>query len=141
MSALIAAGALARGAAIAAAVGFLVIAGFQAALALGAPLGRAAWGGTRTNLPTSLRIASAVAVVFWVLAAMVVLERAAYRISPIPEPVARWGTWILVGVLLVGALMNLASSSPWERFLWGPLALLLAVLCFVLARSGAASPG
>lgn len=141
MSALIAAGALARGAAIAAAVGFLAIAGFQAALALGAPLGRAAWGGTRTNLPTSLRIASAVAVVFWVLAAMIVLERADYHISPIPEPVARWGTWILVGVLLVGALMNFASSSPWERFLWGPLALLLAVLCFVLARSGAASPG
>lgn len=141
MSALIAAGALARGAAIAAAVGFLAIAGFQAALALGAPLGRAAWGGTRTNLPTSLRIASAVAVVFWVLAAMIVLERAEYHISPIPEPVARWGTWILVGVLLVGALMNFASSSPWERFLWGPLALLLAVLCFVLARSGAASPG
>ena len=45
------------------------------------------------------------------------------------------GTWILVGVLLVGALMNFASSSPWERFLWGPLALVLAVLCFVLARS------
>jgi hypothetical protein len=31
--------------------------------------------------------------------------------------------------------MNFASSSPWERFLWGPLALLLAALCFVVARS------
>ena len=36
---------------------------------------------------------------------------------------------------LGGALMNFASSSPWERFLWGPLALVLAGLCFVLARS------
>lgn len=135
MTLLTAAGSPARGAATAAAVGFLAIAGFQAALALGAPLGRAAWGGTRTHLPTSLRIASAVAVVFWVLAASVVLGRAEYQVSPIPEPVALWGTWILVGVLLLGALMNFASSSPWERFLWGPLALVLAVLCFVLARS------
>lgn len=135
MNLLTAAGSSVPDAAIAAAVGFLAIAGFQAALALGAPLGRAAWGGTRTHLPTSLRIASAVAVVFWVLAASVVLGRAEYRVSPIPEPVARWGTWILVGVLLLGALMNFASSSPWERFLWGPLALVLAVICFVVARS------
>ncbi len=135
MSALIAATATARGVAVAAAVGFLVIAIFQAALALGAPLGRAAWGGTRTHLPTGLRIASAAAAVFWLLAALIVLARAGFEISPVSDAVARWGTWILVGVLLVGALMNFASSSPWERFLWGPLALVLAVLCFVLARS------
>jgi hypothetical protein len=135
MSPVIAATVTARGAAVAAVVGFLVIAIFQAALALGAPLGRAAWGGTRRHLPTSLRFASAAAVVFWLLAALIVLARAGFEMSPVSDAVARWGTWILVGVLLVGALMNFASSSPWERFLWGPLALLLAVLCFVLARS------
>ncbi len=135
MSPLIAATATARIAAVGAAVGFLVIAIFQAALALGAPLGRAAWGGTRTHLPTGLRSASAAAVVFWLFAGLIVLGRAEFQISPIPDTVARWGTWILVGVLLAGALMNFASSSPWERFLWGPLTLALAVLCFVLARS------
>jgi hypothetical protein len=30
--------------------------------------------------------------------------------------------------------MNFASLSSWERFLWGPVALILAVLCLVLAR-------
>jgi hypothetical protein len=130
-----AAGPSVRGVALAAVVGFLAIALFQAALALGVPLGRAAWGGTRTHLPIGLRIASAVAMVVWVLAAAIVLRRVEYQASLIPEPVARWGTWVLVGVLLVGALMNFASTSPWERFLWGPLALLLAVLCFVVARS------
>jgi len=135
MGPVIAAAATARSAAIAATVGFLVIAIFQAALALGAPLGRGAWGGTRTHLPTGLRIASAVAVVFWLFAALIVLGRTGFEVSPLGDTVARWGTWILVGVLLVGALMNFASSSPWERFLWGPLALVSAVLCFVLARS------
>ena len=121
-------------AAAAAAVGLLAIAAFQAALALGAPLGRAAWGGTRTRLTTGLRVASAIAVVFWSCAAAVVLARAGVDAAFVPDDVARWGTWVLVVVLPVGAAMNLASSSPWERFLWAPLALVLAVLCFFVAR-------
>ena len=52
----------------------------------------------------------------------------------VPDVVARWGTWILVVVLAIGAVMNAASSSPWERYLWAPLALVLAVVCFFLAR-------
>jgi hypothetical protein len=116
-----------------AAVGFLAIAAFQAALALGAPLGRVAWGGTRSHLPSGLRVASGIAVVFWSLAAAVVLARSGVDATFVPDVVARWGTWILVVVLPVGAAMNAASSSSWERFLWAPLALVLAVLCFFVA--------
>lgn len=124
-----------KAAAVAAAVGFLAIAVFQAALAFGAPLGRAAWGGTRTHLPTRLRVASGVAVAFWLVAALAVLARAGFDVPPLPDAVGRWGTWFLVLLLPIGALMNFASSSTWERFLWGPLALVLAVLCFVVAQS------
>jgi hypothetical protein len=122
-----------RTAAILAAAGFLVIAVFQAALALGAPLGHAAWGGRQTRLSTRLRIGSAVAVAFWILAALIVLGRAGFELSPFPDVVERWGTWVLVGLLPIGGLMNIASSSRWERFLWGPLALILAVLTLVVA--------
>lgn len=124
-----------RTAAVAATVGFLAIAAFQAALALGAPLGRAAWGGKRSELSTRLRIASGVSLVVWLVAAAIVLARAGFDVVRLPDAVARWGTWALVGILPLGALMNAASSSPWERFLWAPLALFLAVLCFVVARS------
>lgn len=120
-----------------AAAGFVAISGFQVALALGAPLGEAAWGGTHVHLPLGLRIASGFAAAFWILAALVVFRRAGYRLSPVPVSVSRWGTWVLVGVLALGALMNFASSSPWERFLFGPVALLLALLCLVVARSEA----
>jgi hypothetical protein len=123
----------ARTAAVLAATGFVVIAAFQATLALGAPLGHAAWGGRQAHLPTRLRIGSAVAVVFWILAALIVLGRAGFEVSPFPDVVERWGTWILVGLLPVGALMNIASSSRWERYLWGPLALVLASLTLVVA--------
>jgi hypothetical protein len=122
-------------AAIAAAVGFLAIAAFQLALALGAPLGRAAWGGAHERLPSRLRIASAVAVVIWMLAALVILQRGGVRVVALLEPAAQWGPWILVGLLPLGAIMNFASSSRWERFGWGPLAAILTVLCLIVAIS------
>jgi hypothetical protein len=84
--------------------------------------------------------AAALAVGVWVLAVLIVLGRAGFQLSPLPFALARWGTWILVGVLSLGALMNLASPSSWERFLWGPVALILAVLCLVLARGTTPAP-
>ena len=43
-------------------------------------------------------------------------------------------TWGLVIVLALGALANLASSSPWERFGWAPFTVLLTVATFIVAR-------
>ena len=123
-----------RQAAVAASVGFLVLALFQLTLALGAPLGRAAWGGNYERLPTPFRIGSAISVGVWILAAMIVLRRAGFPILLLRPGFARWGTWILVGLLALGAVMNFASRSNWERFIWGPVALTLAVLCLMIAR-------
>jgi hypothetical protein len=123
-----------RIAAVAAAAGFLLQAAFQAAIALGAPLGSASWGGAyQGQLPTGLRIASAIAVGVYVLFALLVLGRAGFRGVPLPNGVLRWGTWVLAGLMFLGALANFASSSGWERFGWGPLSLILAVLCLLVA--------
>jgi uncharacterized membrane protein YhhN len=43
---------------------------------------------------------------------------------------------VLVGAIALSALGNFASSSGWERFLMGPVALLLALLCFIVALGG-----
>jgi hypothetical protein len=122
--------------AILAAIGFLAISAFQVALAMGAPLGRAAWGGAHERLPRNLRIGSAVAVVIWLLAALIVLARGGMPVVPLPSVLVDWGTWALVGLSGLGAIVNFASSSPWERFGWGPLALILAALCLILALNG-----
>ena len=94
-----------RWAAVAAAISFAGIAGFEIALAAGAPLGRAG-----------------------------------YHISPIPPRACRYGTWALAGLLTVGTLMNLASSSAWERYLQSPTAGVTALLCLLVARSAPAPP-
>lgn len=130
-------GTLARGATVAAAAGLAGIALFQLAIAAGAPVGRAAWGGTRVGtLPPGFRIASAVAVVVWVFAALIVLRRGGMGLLPMPVAVAHWGTWFLFGLLLLAALMNAASASAWERYFWAPYALILAGLCLLAARGG-----
>jgi hypothetical protein len=121
-------------AAVAAAAGFTGLAVFELVLALGAPLGRAAFGGTHTHLPAGFRIISAIAVVVWLLAALVVLRRGGYRAPLISARVSRAGTWALTGLLSVGVLLNLASPSGWERFLQAPITAILATLCLIVAR-------
>lgn len=123
-------------AAVVSAVGFVAIAAFQFALALGAPWGRAAWGGrAEGRLPSNLRIASGVAGVAWLFAAAIVLGRADLLSTGLPDGVVRWGSWALVGLLAIGTVMNLASRSRLERAIWTPVCAALTVATFLVASS------
>jgi len=127
--------AIAEKAAIAATVGFAGVAVFQLLLAAGAPFGEAAWGGTVDGqLSTGLRVGSGISVVVYALAAALILRRAGFRVRWVSDAVARIGSWVLVVLLTFGALANFMSQSPWERFLLGPVTLVLAGLCLVVAR-------
>lgn len=118
------------------AASLLIVAGFQAALTLGAPFGAAAMGGTNPGkLPDAVRLVTGFATLAWFLAAMVVLARGGRASVPVP-PAVRVATWVLVVLLGLGTVMNFASSSPWERFGWGPFTLIMFGLCLILARSG-----
>jgi hypothetical protein len=118
-----------------AAAGFLVIAAFQLLLALGAPLGRAAYGGRSAELSRAFRRTSAGAVVIWLLAAVFMLGRGGVVAVPLPDVVLDIGAWVLVVLSVLGTIVNLASSSPWERFGWAPFSAVLAVLSFIVASS------
>lgn len=119
----------------AATIGLSAMLAFQVALAAGAPLGHAAWGGTHAHLSTAQRVGSAISVAFYALAILVVRRRGAGR----TERRYKWATLGLVGILGLSALTNAASGSPWERYLLAPLALALAVLCAVVAHGAALS--
>jgi hypothetical protein len=126
-----------RTAAVLAAIGFAGIVVFQLALAAGAPWGHAAWGGANAELTTAQRVGSAVAVVLWTAAALVVLGRAGFWEAGRLARLFRWGTWAVVVLLSLSAVVNVASQSRWENFILGPLSLLLAILCAVVARGAA----
>ncbi len=117
------------------AIGLLVvIAVFQLALALGAPWGAAAWGGQHAGvLPRRLRIASAVAgLVIYPLVIVLVLDAVGWISVGWLNGVGSLPMWILAGLLGLGALANFASRSPRER-IWGPVALVTAICCALLA--------
>jgi hypothetical protein len=115
------------------AIGLAGTALFQVALASGVPWGAAAWGGLYAQLPAPLRAGSAISAVVLLAAAALVLRRAG--IGGAPSKPVRVLTWVLVPLLALSALGNFASASRWENLLMGPLALLLSVLCVVVARA------
>lgn len=90
-----------------------------------------------SDLPTTLRITSAVAAIVYCLAALVVLRRGGYHVPLVSTRVARVGTWTLGALMSLGALVNFASPGDWERFGWGPFALILGILCVVVRAVGA----
>src|SRR3989337_864580 len=87
-----------------AAAGFGVVAVFQLLLALGAPWGRAALGGSNDGtLPPELRVASSVSMVIFIGAAVVVLGRAGHWGDRYSRAF-RVGTWALAAYLAFGVL-------------------------------------
>jgi len=130
-------GKLSRRTSVIAAVLFGGLALFEAALAAGVPWGRAAWGGGQAELGAGLPISSAVSVVLWSLAALVVLRRGGHTTwSPLPDRWLRVAVWVLAGYSILGVLVNLASRSSIERALMAPFSLALATCCAIVALWG-----
>jgi len=118
--------ALARVAAIVAAVLFAGLVLFQIALALGAPWGRAAYGGQSAELSAQLRLTSAVAAVVWAGVALAVLRRAGFDIwAPVPSSWLPVVVWIVVVLQAVAIVMNAITPSALERAIWLPVAIVL----------------
>jgi hypothetical protein len=116
-----------------AAVGFVLVAGYQVLLALGIAFSGAAWGGA--TLTPALRVASAGSAVVLLVAALIVLGRVGYWRSRLPAAIFRWGAWVLVVGMALSALANFASPTAGERFFLGPSAVLLALLCLTATRA------
>jgi hypothetical protein len=112
------------------------IAVFQLALAAGAPLGRAAWGGQHHGtLPAGFRVASGVAgrVVYPAIVAVVLATAGVVDGGWAPGD-GRVVMWVLTVFFGVGTLANAASRSRPER-IWAPVSLAIAICCAIIALS------
>jgi hypothetical protein len=108
---------------------------FQVLLAVGFPLGRAAWGGTHRVLPPRLRIASALSSLLLGLAAWIVLARTGLVTIPWQSSVVRVGTWVVFSFLTLNTVSNFVSKSRIERTVMTPAAFVCSVCILVVALS------
>ena len=121
-------------AAIALTVILALLAVFQLALVLGAPIGRFAWGGTHRVLPARLRIGSAVSIVIYAVIAVLALDRVG-AIDLVPDVVTTVGMWIVFAYFVLGIPLNAISRSRAERYTVPPVVAVLAVLSLIVALS------
>lgn len=105
---------------------------FQIALALGAPLGKFAWGGQHRVLPARLRIGSLVSIVVYALIAGIAWARVGVW-PEIPDVVATVGMWVVFAYFCLGILLNAISRSRPERLTMVPLTVVLAALSLLIA--------
>ncbi|MRX42118.1 hypothetical protein [Agromyces kandeliae] len=111
-----------------------LLAVFQLALALGAPLGRFAWGGAHRVLPARLRVGSLVSIVIYAVIAVLALDRVDL-IDVVPDAVAAVGMWVVFGYFVLGIVTNAISRSKPERVTMTPVVAVLAVLSLLVALS------
>ena len=107
---------------------------FQLLLALGLPLGRAAWGGQYRVLPKSLRRASLTAIGLLGLAGWALLA-CAEMAWPGGGTAARIVCWVLAGYFALNVALNALSKSRVERAIMLPVSILL-VAAFILVLLG-----
>ena len=106
---------------------------YQILLAVGLPLGHAAFGGANAVLPSKLRAASAMSALLFFAAFYVVLARGGlFGVASESAPV-RIGIWVFAAIFGLSTLANAASRSRWERFLMAPIGLVLTACCVVVA--------
>jgi len=98
------------------------------------------WG---LHQPTStgIRVVAVVVSVLLVAAVLVVLARVGlWRQAFVSDGVIRFFAWALAGVFLLETLAAFTwSRSGPEWWLYGPVSPVIALLAFLVARSGAAS--
>lgn len=89
---------------------------FQLALALGAPFGQIAWGGSSAVLPATLRWTSAGAAVYLLVAAAIMEVRAGDLGRDLPRAPFLIFNIFLAAQLALNTLANLATQTAGERY-------------------------
>jgi hypothetical protein len=110
---------------------------FQLALALGAPWGDYAMGGTFPGkYPPLMRVAAAVQAGLLILLALIVLSRAGLVLLSQWIERSTWLIWLVVAFSAVALVLNLVTSSSRERRIWAPVAAVLLVCSLTVALAG-----
>jgi hypothetical protein len=116
-------------------IGFLAVMVLQLLLVLGILPITMAWGGTQTVLTPGLRLAGIAAVVILGIFAYIIRRRAGLTARGRTSGLIRFLAWVITGYMALNTLGNFASSSTGETLLFGPISVVLALSCLVVAAS------
>lgn len=125
-------------AAVAAGVLVAGVAAFQLALAAGAPLGDAVFGGNAPThdgvLTAPFRILAGIQSIILLLLGWVLLARTSVLAIPfLSGSTLGWITWVIVVFLALNTIANLAAQHPVERWVMGSITLVLTGIGLVIA--------
>ncbi len=113
----------------------MVVAAFQAALALGAPWGRLTWGGKYPGrLPPSMRAAAVLSMALTLAFALIVAVRAGV-LWPGWLGASQYLVWGVVGYSGLGVVANAITPSRWERMLWLPVVAAMLACSLIVATN------
>ena len=108
---------------------------FQLALAAGAPWGKITMGGLHPGvLPAKLRVAAVAQAILVAGTALIVLVEAD-RLLPDLQSVSSIGIWFVVILYTISSILNLITSSKWERRTGAPIALSMLISSIIVALS------
>lgn len=105
---------------------------FQLLLTSGYRLGRYAWGGHYTVLPTTLRIASLFTAISYLIMAGVLLAKAGL-LGGFNYNVLSFFVWLMAVLFAASAVLNGTSHSRQERTIMMPISIVLALCCLGIA--------
>lgn len=107
---------------------------FQIALALGAPWGQYAMGGSFPGVyPVAMRVAAAGQALFLVFWAAIILARAGLAFARL-QKMARRLIWLFVILSSLATLLNAITPSGPERAIWLPVSAGLLLCTLAVAK-------
>lgn len=113
----------------------IIIAIFQVALFLGAPLGEYTLGGKFPGkLPAKVRAATLIQILILMVFVIIVTAKAGIAFDQY-NSIAQYGIWFVVAFFILGTLANLSSPSKKEKLIMGP-ANIIALVCTVIVALG-----
>ena len=111
---------------------FVVVMIFQLLLAAGILPITMAWGGRNTELTPSLRLSSLIAIILLCYFTYVIARRSGIYGTTPPSVLMRILSWLVTAYLVFNTVMNFMSPSPAEKWVFGPITLVLVVLTLII---------
>ena len=108
---------------------------FQLLLALGFPLGKAAWGGKYVKLPTGLRITSFAAAGILSFSAACILEKSGITVILNNPRVVTYVVWFFSAYFVLNTIGNFVSKNRLEKIIMTPVTFILCILYLIVALS------